>query len=121
ISPASILLHQLVRFSVSCRRFSIILFDLRHAGFDLAITLVVHNNDAVWRDLALGHLEGCRDSAVGKQTFSGAKRDRKYHELQLINKIIFKERLQQICASEYVQIRSVLLLKLPYFFRDIAV
>jgi hypothetical protein len=50
-----------------------------------------------------------------------AQRYRKDHEMQLVDQIILKERLKQICAYHYVKIGSVLLFKLPYFFRDVAV
>ena len=57
----------------------IVLFYLRRAGFYIAVAFVSGDDDAVWGDLGFGHLEGRRDGAVGKQTFSAAKRDRKYH------------------------------------------
>ncbi len=46
------------------------LLPLNFTQLDLACTLVVHDNDAVWGDLALRHLEGGGDRAVGKQAFS---------------------------------------------------
>src|SRR5262249_36853709 len=41
-----------------------------------ACTLVIHENDATWGDLALRHLERCRDGALGKQPFATAQRQR---------------------------------------------
>src|SRR5215813_14064889 len=75
---------------------SIILFYLRRAGFYVAVTFVVGNEDTVRADLALGHLEGCRNRATGEQTFSLAQRYRQYHEMKRVDKIISKERLQHI-------------------------
>ena len=98
----------------------VVLFYLRRAGFYVAVAFVGCDDDAVWADLALGHLEGCRDGAIGKQTFSGAKRDRKYHELQFINKIIFEERLEQVRTSENVQIGPFGLFEFEHLFREIA-
>src|SRR5215510_5684229 len=82
-----------------------ILLYLRRAGSYVAVPFVVGNDDPVRADLALGHLEGCRNRATGEQTFSLAQRYRQYHEMKLVDQIISKERLQQICTSHYVQIR----------------
>ena len=102
-------------------RSLIVLFDLRRAGFYIAVSFVVYDDDAVRADLALGHLEGRRDRAVGEQAFSGAKRDRDYHEVQLIDKIIFEERLKHIRASHYVQIGPIRLFQLPDFLSEVSI
>ncbi len=76
-----------------------VLFYLRGAGFYVAVSFVGYDDVAVWGDLAAGHLKGSGDRAVLEQAFSGAERDRDYHELHLIDEIIFEKRLKQICAS----------------------
>jgi hypothetical protein len=48
------------------------------SGCNHACTLVIHDNDATWGDLALRHLERRRDCAIGKQPFATAQRQRIY-------------------------------------------
>lgn len=42
------------------------------SGRDGACTLVIHDNDARWGNVALRHLERRRDGAIGKQPFATA-------------------------------------------------
>jgi hypothetical protein len=44
----------------------IVLFYLRSAGSDIAVTFVRRADDAVWGDPALGYFESRRDGAVLK-------------------------------------------------------
>jgi hypothetical protein len=97
----------------------IVFFDLRRARFDIAVALIV-DDDTVRRDLGFSHLEGCRDGAPFKQTFSLTERDRKYHQVQLVDEIACEKRLKQIRASEDVQIRSFRFFQLSDFIRQIA-
>lgn len=36
------------------------------SGCNRASTLIIHNDDALWRDLALGHFERRRECAIGE-------------------------------------------------------
>src|SRR5262245_11354270 len=99
---------------------SIILFYLRRAGFYVAVTLVVRDDDPVRADLARGHLKGCRIRAAGEQTLSLAQRYRQDHEMKLVHQIISKESLQHIGTSHYVQIRPFALFQLSDFLRQVS-
>ncbi len=55
------------------------------AGCNRACTLVIHENDTTWGDLALRHLERRWDGAIGKQPFSIAQRQRIYFEPELMS------------------------------------
>src|SRR5262245_48915381 len=46
------------------------------SGGHHACTLVIHDNDATWGDLALRYLERRRGGAMGKQPFATAERQR---------------------------------------------
>ena len=89
-------------------------------GCNRACTLVIHENDATWGDLALRHLERRRNGAIGKQPFSTAQRQRIDLEPELIDQIMLHERLNEIGTSVHVQIRPLLLLELADFFRNVS-
>ena len=91
------------------------------SGWDRASALVIHDNDALRGDLTFRHLERRRDRAIGKQPFSSAKRYRMYLQPELIDQIMLDECLNEIRASVNVQIRTLLLLELGDFFRNISV
>ena len=99
---------------------SVVLSYLRCSGFYVAVSFVTYDDDPFWRDLGLCHLERRGDGAAVEQAFSGAERDRDYHELHLIDKIIFEKRLEQIGAAHDIDIGTVLLFDLAYLFRDVA-
>ncbi len=90
------------------------------SGYHHACTLVIHENDATWGDLALRHLERRRDGAIGKQPFATAQRQRIDLEPERIDQIMLHERLNEICASIHVQIRPWLLLEVADFFRNVS-
>ena len=83
-------------------------------------TLVIHENDAIWGDLALRHLERRRDGAIGKQPFSTAQRQRIDLEPERIDQIMLDQRLKEICTAVHVQIRPWLLLEFADFFRNVS-
>lgn len=83
--------------SVPCGE--LILLYLRFTGFYVAVALVGNDDDAVWGDLAARHFEGRWDGAALEEAFALAERDRDYHELHFIDKIIFEKRLEQIGAA----------------------
>src|SRR5919202_1195192 len=87
---------------------------------DCACTLVIRENDTLWGDLALRHLERRRNGALGKQSFSTAQRQRIDLEPELINQIMLDERLKEISTAVNVQIRPWLLLKCADFFRNVS-
>src|SRR5688572_736269 len=95
--------------------YKIILFYLRCTGSHFAIPFVRYADDPFWCNLAVGHLKGSRNGAAVEKAFSGAERDRNYHELHLVDQIILEQRLKQVCASHSVYVGSVLLFDLPYF------
>src|ERR1044072_9010040 len=64
-----------------CMWLLIVLFYLRRAGFYVAISFIVYDDNAIGGDLAVDHLEGCRNGAVGEQTFPLAQGYRNYHEV----------------------------------------
>src|ERR1700682_698952 len=90
------------------------------AGCNRAGTLVIHENDASWGDLALRHLERRWNGAIDKQPFSTAQRQRVDLEPELIDHIMLHERLNEISTSVHVQIRPFLLLELADFFRNVS-
>ena len=90
------------------------------SGCNRACTLVIHDNDATWGDLALRHLERRRDGAIGKQPFSTAQRQRIDLEPERIDQIMLHERLKEICTAVHVQIRPWLLLEFADFFRNVS-
>lgn len=90
-------------------------------GYDCARTLVSHENDASWGDDAFRRLERRRDCAIGKQSLSGAQRDRIDHQPERINQIMLDQCLKEIPASPNVQIRPGPLLDFGDFFRNIPV
>ena len=90
------------------------------SGCDRACPLVIRDNDTLWGDLALRHLERRRDGAIGKQPFSTAQRQRIDLEPELINQIMLDERLKEISTAVNVQIRPWLLLKFEDFFRNVS-
>lgn len=90
------------------------------SGFDRARTLVIHDNDTLWGDLAFRHLERGRYGAIGKQPFSTAQRQRIDLEPERINQIMLDERLKEIATAVHVQIRPWLLLKVEDFFRNVS-
>ena len=92
----------------------------QRTGCNRAGTLVIHENDATWGDLALCHLERRWDCAIGKQPFSTAQRQRIYLEPELIDQIMLHERLNEICTAVHVQIRPWLLLEFDDFFRNVS-
>src|SRR5258708_3876216 len=92
----------------------------QRAGCNRAGTLVIHENDATWGDLALRHLERRRDGAIGKQPFSTAQRQRIYLEPELIDQIMLHQRLKEICTAVHVQIRPWLVLEFADFFRNVS-
>src|SRR5258707_3238649 len=90
------------------------------SGCNHAGTLVIHDNDATWGDLALRHLERRRDGAIGKQPFATAQRQRIDLEPERIDHIMLHERLNEICTAVNVQIRPWLLLECGDFFRNVS-
>ena len=90
------------------------------SGCDRACTLVIRDNDTLWGDLVLRHLERRRDGAIGKQSFATAQRQRIDLEPELINQIMLDERLKKISTAVNVQIRPWLLLKFEDFFRNVS-
>src|SRR5262249_8381127 len=90
------------------------------SGGHRASTLVIHDNDALRGDLALRHLEGRRDGAIGKQTLSGAQRERIDLEPQLVDQIMLEERLKEIRTSVNVKIRPWLLLEPADVFPNVS-
>ncbi len=90
------------------------------SGCDRACLLVIHDNNAIWGDFALRHLERRRNRAVDKLPFSTAQRQRIYLEPELIDQIMLHQRLNEICTSESVQIRPLLLLEFADFLRKVS-
>src|SRR6266849_7782682 len=90
------------------------------AGCNRAGTLVIHENDATWGDLALRHLERRWDGAIGKQPFSTAQRQRVDLEPERIDQIMLHQRLKEMCTAVHVQIRPWLLLEFADFFRNVS-
>ena len=90
------------------------------SGCDRACTPVIRDNDTLWGDLALHHLERRRDGTIGKQPFSPAQRQRIDLEPERINQIMLDERLKEISTAVHVQIRPWLLLKVADLFRDVS-
>src|SRR5690349_13764136 len=73
-----------VRFGECSSRPQGYLRALHRAGGNRACTLVIHDNNAIWRDLALLHFERRRDGAIDKQAFATAQRQRVDLEPELI-------------------------------------
>ena len=90
------------------------------SGGNRAGTLVIHENDATWGDLALRHLERRWDGAIGKQLFSTSQRQRIDLEPERIDQIMLHQRLQEICTSVHMQIRPRLLLEGADMFRNVS-
>ena len=77
----------------------IVRFYLRGTGYYIAVAFVCSDDDTFGGDLTAGHLEGRRDGAAFEQAFSGAEGDPNYHQLHLIDEVVFEKRLEKIRAS----------------------
>src|ERR1044071_9943624 len=69
------------------------------SGGHRACTVVSHVNNAIRADYAFPYLESRRDRSIRKQTLSTAQRDRKNHQPERIDQVMFHQRLQKIATS----------------------
>src|ERR1700716_366395 len=65
------------------------------AKLDLTLSLVMADDQAIWRDAGPGRLERVRRRAVGEQLFAAAKHDRQREDAHSVDQVIGEQRVDE--------------------------
>src|SRR5436309_11278632 len=65
------------------------------ANLDLTLSLVMADDQAVWRDAGPSQLERMRRRAVGEQLFAAAKHDRHCEDAHSVDQVIGEQRVDE--------------------------
>src|SRR5438105_10709626 len=80
------------------------------ANPDLTLSLVMADDQAIWRDAGPGQLERMRRRAVGEQLFAAAKHDRHCEDAHSVDQVIGEQRVDEFGTSLGDEVRAVFLL-----------
>src|SRR5882724_7908860 len=69
------------------------------ANLDLTLSLVMADDQAIWRDAGPGQLERMRRRAVGEQLFAAAKHDRHREDAHGVDQVIGEQRVDELGAA----------------------
>src|SRR5262245_60597787 len=83
--------------------------ERRVANLDLALALVVADDQAVWRDAGTGQLERMRRRAVGEQLFAAAKHDRNREDAHSVDEVVGEQRVDEFGTALGDEVRAILL------------
>src|SRR5204863_9920021 len=81
------------------------------ANLDLTLSLVMADDQAIWRDAGPGQLERMRRRAVGEQLFAAAKHDRHCEDAHSVDQVIGEQRVDEFGTALGDEVRAVFLLR----------
>src|SRR5207248_6857291 len=80
-------------------------------NLDLTLSLVMADDQAIWRDAGPGQLERMRRRAIGKQLFAAAKHDRHCEDAHSVDQVIGEQRVDEFGTALGNEVRAVFLLQ----------
>src|SRR5438874_10283828 len=81
------------------------------ANLDLTLSLVMADDQAIWRDAGPGQLERMRRRAVGEQLFAAAKHDRHCEDAHSVDQVIGEQLVDEFGTALGDEVRAVFLLQ----------
>src|SRR5439155_4505866 len=81
------------------------------ANLDLTLSLVMADDQAIWRDAGPSQLERMRRRAVGEQFFAAAKHDRHCEDAHCVDQVIGEQRVDEFGTALGDEVRAVFLLQ----------
>ena len=80
-------------------------------NLDLTLSLVMADDQAIWRDAGPSQLERMRRRAVGEQFFAAAKHDRHCEDAHCVDQVIGEQRVDEFGTALGDEVRAVFLLQ----------
>src|SRR5437667_3653986 len=84
------------------------------ANLDLTLSLVMADDQAIWRDAGPSQLERMRCRAVSEQLFAAAKHDRHREDAHSVDQVIGEQRVDEFGTALGDEIRAVFPLQALY-------
>src|SRR5438874_864406 len=81
------------------------------ANLDLTLSLVMADDQAIWRDAGPSQPERMRRRAVGEQLFAAAKHDRHCEDAHSVDQVIGEQRVDEFGTALGDEVRAVFLLQ----------